>query len=71
MSVKAASQTTHRNTTHLHAGFTCLYVLSPQGVYADQLYLSDELLLFGRLGHVGDMLVQLSEGRFSVTLSLE
>lgn len=70
MSAKAAFQTTHGNTTHLGTGLQVVYVLSPRNWYADDLYLSDEFLLFGRLGHVVDLLVQLSEGRFGVTRSL-
>lgn len=46
--------------------FTCLL----HNRYTDSSYLSDQFLFLGRLWHAVDLLEQLSEGRFSITLSI-
>lgn len=72
VTAKAAFQTTDKDKTTLGAGLQVPYshVISLHNEYADPLYLSDELFLFCRLWHIVHLLVQLSEGCFSITLSL-
>lgn len=50
--------------------FSCVFFLAMFTLTAVLLYLSYEFLLFGRLRHAADLLVQLFEGRLSITLSL-
>lgn len=60
----------------LHANKKQVHELSEQFIcrlhhrYTDSSYLSDQFLFLGRLWHVVDLLEQLSEGRFSITLSI-
>lgn len=72
VTAKAAFQTKDKDKTTLGGGLqvTYLHVIPLHNEYAEPLYLSDELLLFGRLWHTVHLLVQLSEGCFSITLSL-
>lgn len=61
----------HRKIHHLTCWFSkhlvCMSFLSQQH---HTEYLSDEFFLFGRLWHAADLLVKLSEGWFSVILSI-
>lgn len=58
----------YKKKTHLWKVATLCERSSFHGC-SDLQYLSDEFLLFGRLGHVVDLLVQLSESKFGITLS--
>ena len=67
VSAKAVFQTARKNIIHVGGGSVCSF--SSQWVCWHVPYLSDEFLLFGRFRHAADLLVQLFEGRCSITLS--
>lgn len=60
----------HTNKEHMYELSGEQFICLLHNRYTDSSYLSDQFLFLGRLWHVVDLLEQLSEGRFSITLSI-